>query len=158
VTPCWWVKSYRRFGEAWSANAEWANIGTSKVEVCTQKLQWRYLCLSRVAQLRIHSLHTRRIQLMGMFVSNVCWPVCWIAPMSLPPLLNCFTNLAEIHNYAKVVTTGTTSPLLSSNIKNTIFFLVLYFKGRTSCETACSNSTVDADSSLLGHDTVSSGT
>lgn len=45
--------------------------------------------------------------------------------MSLSPLLNYLTNLAEIHNYAKVVATGTTSPLLSSNTKNTIFWFCI---------------------------------
>lgn len=59
------------------------------------------------------------------FVSNVCWPACLIAPMSLSPLLNYSTNLAEIHNYAEVVTTGTTSPPLSSNSKNTIFWFYI---------------------------------
>jgi hypothetical protein len=34
-------------------------------------------------------------------------------------------NLAEIHNYTKVVTTGTISPLLSPNIKNTIFWFYI---------------------------------
>jgi hypothetical protein len=85
----------------------------------------KYLRLSRVAQLRIHFLHTRRIQLMSTFVSNVCWPACLIAPMCLSPLLNYSTNLAEIHNYAEVVTTGTTSPLLPSNYKNAIFWFYI---------------------------------
>jgi len=45
--------------------------------------------------------------------------------MSLSPLLNYLMNLAEIHNYTEVVTTGTISPLRSSNIKNTIFWFYI---------------------------------
>jgi len=62
---------------------------------------------------------------MGTFVSNGCLPACLIASMSLSPLLHYLTNLAEIHNYVEVVTTGTTSPLLSSNAKNTIFWFYI---------------------------------
>jgi hypothetical protein len=124
VKPCWLVKSYRRFGEAWSFIVCKCWMGPHR-HFESRGLYTEVTRLSRVAHLRIHSLHTRRIQLMGTFVSNVCWPVCLIAPLSLSPLLNYSTNLAEIHNYAKFVTTGTTSPLLSSNSKNTIFWFYI---------------------------------